>query len=93
LAHECSSITLRIDTRSRYGTSLYGAWVSDVQVPVCSAKGCRVAATTDLRWRNPTLHDAARVKHWLACDEHADFLADFLSRRGFLLGRAPLTTR
>ncbi|HEX3335793.1 MAG TPA: hypothetical protein VHS54_04980 [Jatrophihabitans sp.] len=58
--------------------------------PPCSAKGCRAAATTDLRWRNPTLHDAARVKHWLACDEHADFLADFLARRNFLLGRAPL---
>lgn len=41
----------------------------------------------DLGWRNPRLHDSARVKHWLACDEHADSLADFLSRRGFLLSR------
>ena len=55
--------------------------------PRCSAKGCRAEATTDLRWRNPRLHDAARVKHWLACAEHADSLADFLARRGFLLGR------
>ncbi|MBE7188588.1 MAG: hypothetical protein INR67_09905, partial [Jatrophihabitans endophyticus] len=45
---------------------------------ICSSKGCRNAATVDLRWRNPRLHDAARVKHWLACDEHADHLADFL---------------
>jgi hypothetical protein len=30
------------------------------------------------------------VKHWLACDEHADHLADFLVRRGFLLTREPL---
>ena len=30
------------------------------------------AATIDLHWRNPRLHDEARVKHWLACDEHAD---------------------
>jgi hypothetical protein len=44
----------------------------------------------DLRWRNPRLHDAARVKHWLACDEHVDSLADFLARRNFLLGRDPL---
>jgi hypothetical protein len=58
--------------------------------PRCSAKGCRAAATTDLRWRNPTLHDAARVKHWLACDEHADFLADFLARRNFLISREKL---
>jgi len=57
---------------------------------LCSAKGCRATATVDLRWRNPRIHDAARIKHWLACDEHADFLADFLARRGFLLGREPL---
>ena len=53
----------------------------------CSAKGCQAAATTDLSWRNPRIHDAARVKHWLACDEHADYLADFLARRNFLLSR------
>jgi hypothetical protein len=56
----------------------------------CSAKGCRAAATTDLVWRNPKLHDAAREKHWLACDEHADFLADFLTRRSFLIRTGPL---
>ncbi|WP_375498734.1 hypothetical protein [uncultured Jatrophihabitans sp.] len=60
--------------------------------PRCSAKGCRADATTDLSWRNPRLHDAARVKHWLACPEHADDLAGFLSRRGFLLDRGPLVT-
>ena len=56
----------------------------------CSARGCRDAATTDLGWRNPQLHDAARVKHWLACDEHADHLAGFLEARQFLLTRTPL---
>ena len=30
----------------------------------------------------PELHDAARVKHWLACDEHADQLADYPRRAG-----------
>ncbi|MGH8963127.1 MAG: hypothetical protein ACRDWT_18380 [Jatrophihabitantaceae bacterium] len=58
--------------------------------PRCSAKGCRAAATVDLRWRNPRLHDATRVKHWLACDEHDDHLADYLSVRGFLLDRVRL---
>ncbi len=85
-------------TRSRYGTPLYGAWVSllgldqagDPDALRCSAKGCRAAATVDLRWRNPKLHDAARVKHWLACAEHADQLADFLARRDFLIERAAL---
>ena len=60
------------------------------EVPRCSAKGCRAGATEDLSWRNPRLHDTGRVKHWLACPEHGDHLADFLSRRGFLLGRTPL---
>jgi hypothetical protein len=75
-------------------TFLYRAWVSVVEnpdVPRCSAKGCRAPATEDLGWRNPRIHDAARVKHWLACDAHGDFLADFLDRRGFLLSRGPLT--
>ena len=40
----------------------------------------------------PALHDATRVKHWLACDEHADHLADFLARRGFLLAAARWTS-
>jgi hypothetical protein len=56
----------------------------------CSARGCSAAATTDLSWRNPRLHDRSRTKHWLACDEHADSLADFLTRRSFLLSRDPL---
>ena len=58
--------------------------------PRCSARGCRAPATLDLAWRNPRLHDASRVKHWLACDEHADSLADFLAVRGFLLERSAL---
>jgi hypothetical protein len=75
-------------------TSLYGAWVPvQSPVPQCSAKGCRAPATIDLSWRNPRIHTEARVKHWLACDEHADRLADFLARRGFLLGRDPLSPR
>ena len=88
-------------TRSPYGTTLYGAWVSERsddesgaitadEAPLCSAKGCRAAATVDLVWRNPRLHDTARRKHWVACAQHEQHLAEFLSRRGFLLGRGPL---
>jgi hypothetical protein len=58
--------------------------------PLCSAKGCQAAATIDLVWRNPRIHERARVKHWLACPEHADHLADFLDRRGFLIERTAL---
>ena len=60
------------------------------QDQICSAKGCRAVATTDLSWRNPRIHPDARVKHWLACPDHEQHLADFLSARGFLLGRTPL---
>jgi hypothetical protein len=56
----------------------------------CSARGCAAAASVDLVWRNPRLHGSARTKHWLACAAHADSLASFLDRRGFLLERAPL---
>jgi hypothetical protein len=69
---------------------LYRDLVSDESAEepaICSAKGCRAAATTDLTWRNPRIHQGTRVKHWLACDEHADHLADFLARRNFLLSR------
>jgi hypothetical protein len=59
-------------------------------LPRCSAKGCRDVATLDLQWRNPKLHDAARVKHWLACGQHADQLADFLAARQFLIRRTSL---
>jgi hypothetical protein len=62
----------------------------EIDVPRCSARGCREPASVDLSWRNPRLHDAARIKHWLACDDHADQLADFLARRGFLLRRASI---
>jgi hypothetical protein len=57
--------------------------------PRCSAKGCRAPATEDLQWRNPKLHDVARVKHWMACAQHADGLSDFLAARDFLLARSP----
>ena len=90
-----------IERTSPYGTPLYGAWVTDVlfpgsgsgldETPRCSAKGCRAAAEVDLQWRNPRLHDSARVKHWLACPEHADSLAAYLGERRFLLAREPLT--
>lgn len=57
---------------------------------LCSAKGCRAAATTDLRWNNPKIHPADRRKHWLACGEHREQLSSFLSVRGFLREVEPL---
>lgn len=51
---------------------------------VCSAKGCRAAASYDLCWNNPKIHTPDRRKHWLACPNHRDSLSAFLSARGFL---------
>jgi hypothetical protein len=51
-----------------------------------------VPATTTVNWRNPRIHSADRVKVWLACDEHAHFLHDYLAARDFPVVVAPLGT-
>jgi hypothetical protein len=56
---------------------------------VCSAKGCRTAATWAHLWNNPTLHTPERRKVWLACEEHRVSLGEFLSVRGFLVETVP----
>ena len=55
---------------------------------VCSRAGCRSAATKQVVWRNPRIHAVDREKIWLACDEHVDFLRDYLAARDF-----PVTVR
>ena len=50
----------------------------------CSAKGCALPATWELRWNNPSLHTPDRRKVWLACDEHKVSLSDFLAALSFL---------
>lgn len=55
---------------------------------ICSRAGCRSAATRQVVWRNPRFHAADREKIWLACDEHVDFLHDYLAARDF-----PVTVR
>jgi hypothetical protein len=57
---------------------------------VCSAKGCTAQATTALRWNNPKIHTPDRRKTWLACDEHRESLAQFLSLRNFLRETVPV---
>jgi hypothetical protein len=58
---------------------------------ICSAKGCRAAATWELQWNNPKLHTPERRKIWLACDEHRSHLSSFLDARGFLREVAALS--
>jgi hypothetical protein len=56
----------------------------------CSRAGCSKLATTRINWRNPKIHDADRVKVWLACDEHAPYLQDYLAARDFPVVLTPL---
>jgi hypothetical protein len=55
----------------------------------CSRADCRNAASWRLDWRNPRIHSTDRVKTWLACDEHIDFLREFLAARDFPLTVSP----
>ena len=57
---------------------------------ICSAKGCRNAAIWAVVWNNPKLHTPDREKIWVACDEHRESLAGFLSARSFLKRVEPL---
>ncbi len=36
-----------------------------------------------MNWRNPRIHGPERVKVWLACDEHVEYLRGYLASRGF----------
>lgn len=60
--------------------------------PQCSRAGCREPADWNVNWRNPKLHSPDRVKVWLACVEHREFLETYLSSRGFPVIVTPLGT-
>lgn len=60
--------------------------------PQCSRAACRAGATASVVWRNPKIHDATRRKVWLACDEHVEYLADFLRSRSFPVRVVPGVT-
>lgn len=52
--------------------------------PRCSRKGCTRDAAWQILWNNPKVHSPERRKVWLACDDHRDWLADYLAQRSFL---------
>lgn len=56
----------------------------------CSRAGCRAAARWRIDWRNPRIHTADRIKTWVACDTHVDYLRDFLAARSFPVTARPL---
>ena len=65
---------------------------SEVALPTCSRAGCSSAATLTVNWRNPRIHSPDREKVWHACDEHVDYLRDYLAARDFPVLVAPLGT-
>lgn len=54
-----------------------------VEIAICSRAGCRTPARWQVIWRNPRIHSADRRKIWVACDEHRDYLRDYLAARDF----------
>ena len=62
----------------------------ELQTAVCSRAGCRATARWRIEWRNPRIHAEDRRKIWVACDEHRDYLRDFLATRDFPVEVTPL---
>jgi len=58
--------------------------------PTCSRAGCRADAQWNVNWRNPRIHGPERVKVWLACDEHREYLSQYLAARDFPVVVTPL---
>ena len=50
---------------------------------ICSRAGCEADAAWNVNWRNPKIHGEERVKVWLACDAHREYLSEFLAARDF----------
>jgi hypothetical protein len=68
-----------------------GVRPSDVPAADCSRAGCRAPALWRIEWRNPRIHSPDRRKVWVACDEHREYLRDYLAARDFPVTLAPLT--
>ncbi len=49
---------------------------------MCSRKACRSGASWQLLWNNPKIHTPGRRKIWLACEDHREWLEDYLQTRG-----------
>ena len=72
-----------------------GARADGVPAATCSRAGCREPALWRVEWRNPKIHSPDRRKIWVACDEHRDYLRDYLAARDFPVAvwpMVPLTT-
>lgn len=68
--------------------SLLGGGLEPSSDP-CSRAGCRSDASWQVVWRNPRIHTPDRRKIWLACDEHGEYLRDYLAARDFPVELSP----
>ncbi len=57
---------------------------------VCSARECEKPAVVGIAWQNPRIH-SGRHKTWLACEEHREFLHDYLKLRSFPVAEVALS--
>lgn len=57
---------------------------------ICSRASCRAVAQWRVDWRNPRIHSPDRVKTWVACEDHRDYLRDYLAARSFPVSVHPL---
>ncbi len=49
---------------------------------MCSARQCEKDATGAIVWSNPKIH-YGRTKTWLCCEDHRQFLTEYLAYREF----------
>lgn len=54
-----------------------------IAAETCSRAECQATAEWAIEWRNPKIHSTDRIKTWLACTEHAEYLRSFLRARNF----------
>jgi len=60
------------------------------EIHLCSRAGCVARAGWAILWRNPKIHSTDRRKTWLGCDEHVDYLREFLAARSFPVEVVPV---
>ncbi len=49
---------------------------------ICSARLCDNKAKYAIVWSNPSIH-LNRQKIWLACEQHREFLSNYIAIRNF----------
>lgn len=51
----------------------------------CSRAECQEQAIYLIDWSNPMIHCGERKKTWASCEEHRDYLVEFVKARNFFL--------